>query len=486
MWPTGALRRAPRRCWPTGSGSEPRARRPVRAACSWRKRTPVAMATRRTKCWLLGVAGRVCLPWPAFVNMAVVAGAVAAAAILAQWRQLDFDVYLMGASHLRSGLYAADLPRTGLPFTYPPFAAVLFVPLSHLPLRWAELVWNLVNIGGVCLLWFVSLLALRPRVPRMNLARWSVLLGLPTAYLLEPLRSAIWAGQVEVLLAAAIVYDLSRVGEARKRRLPPGVLLGLTAAIKLTPLVFIPYLVGIRRTRTAMHALGTFVACCAIGACAAPRASWDYWTRIVFEWGRPGSPAFVSNQSLRGALVRLLHGPVPDVVFIVVVAVAGIGGLALSVRAHRTSSELLGVLVCAATGLAVSPISWTYHYVWIVPVLCWLVLGADRPRHSRLVTLGVAALFILGAPWFVPWRHTTELAENAWQLVVGDSYILALVILMAGLAISLTAEPPRTSFVDPKLVAAVHVTSEPARPADERGRSQRLQHRALSRIRGLS
>lgn len=371
--------------------------------------------------------------WSPLAILAIAASAVLAAAILAQWRQLDFDVYLMGAAHLRYGLYTVHLARPRLPFTYPPFAAVLFVPLSHLPLRWAQGIWDLVNIGAVGLLWFVSLLTLRPGLSRAEMARWSVVLAAPTAYLLEPLRSAIWAGNVPILLAIAIVYDLRSLEEGHRRRLPQGVLLGLTAAIKLTPLIFIPYLLATRQTRTAMRALGSFAACCAIGALAAPSSSWLYWTKLVFEWDRPGSPSFISNQSLRGALIRLHHGSVSEIVLVAMMLIVGASGLYLAVCARRRSSEFLGVLVCAATGLAISPISWTYHYVWIVPFLCWLELGADRPRRFRAVEVAVGTLFILGAPWLVPWRHTSGLGENAWQLVVGNSYILAVLVLFVSL-----------------------------------------------------
>ncbi|GGM70338.1 hypothetical protein GCM10011609_02540 [Lentzea pudingi] len=58
-------------------------------------------------------------------------------AATAKWGMIDLQVYWSLAPNvLRDQLYSIDMPFTAdfpLPFTYPPFAAAVFLPLSALP-----------------------------------------------------------------------------------------------------------------------------------------------------------------------------------------------------------------------------------------------------------------------------------------------------------------------------------------------------------------
>ena len=103
------------------------------------------------------------------------------------------------------------------------------------------------------------------------------------------------------------------------------------------------------------------------------------------------------DQTFRAAIDRAGFSPshvLGDVITVAVVCV----GIALAVRAHRHSSQLLGVLVCAGTGLLVSPISWLHHYVWIVPALVWLVVGIDRPDKGAYWAASAAVVFMVMPP----------------------------------------------------------------------------------------
>src|SRR6202035_3399915 len=129
---------------------------------------------------------------------------------------------------------------------------------------------------------------------------------------------------------------------------------------------------------------------------------------------------------------------------------------------------------CAATGLLVSPITWAHHLVWIVPALVWLVLAADRPVFGLPLAIAGWVLFALRPIWLTPNEHNRELAENGWQLVVGNVYFLTLCVFIAGTALLLllrarrpTRSAPRTLW--PRMALAPH--HQPAGPlahADER------------------
>ncbi|HEX4162338.1 MAG TPA: glycosyltransferase 87 family protein, partial [Acidimicrobiales bacterium] len=235
-------------------------------------------------------------------------------------------------------------------------------------------------------------------------------------------------GQINVLLVLMIVADLAVGASWRGKKLPKGILTGLAAALKLTPLVFLPYLLFTRQWRAARNMATTFVVATGAMFVVAPGASWLYFTKDVFEVKRVGSSSLVIDQTLRAAIGRAGISPSHALGDLITVAVV-CGGLALAVLAHRRSSPLLGVLVCAGTGLLVSPISWPHHYVWIVPVVVWLAAGLDRPARGVYWAAAASVVFMVVPP--DPPGHANALwyvRENAY--VISTLALFALVAAM--------------------------------------------------------
>jgi len=335
-----------------------------------------------------------------------------------QW-QVDFDVYRMGGQHvLGSGLYASTLTVgvRHLPFTYPPVAALLFWPFSLLSTHTGRLVWDAIDVAALTALIAVSIAAARGRNVQASDWRAGLLLLFPLGFLLFPVRQNLEFGQINVLLVLMIVADLAVGVSWRGKKVPTGVLTGLAAALKLTPLVFVPYLLATRQWRAARNMATTFVVATGALFVIAPGASWLYFTKDVFEVKRVGSTSLVIDQTLRAAIDRAGVSPSHVLSDLITVAVV-CGGIALAVRAYRQSSQVLGVLVCAGTGLLVSPVSWVHHYVWIVPALVWLVTGIDRPAKGAYWAAGVALVFMVMPP--DPTGHAGALwyiRENAYVI----------------------------------------------------------------------
>jgi alpha-1,2-mannosyltransferase len=370
------------------------------------------------------------------------AGLAAAGALaFATGRQIDLSVYLTGGSHLLDDrLYQVTLAQPAhLYFTYPPFAAVLFWPLGVLPMRMAYLIWALINIVALYAVVHLSLrAALRTAPPRVTILA-SLILLIPF-YWLDPVHRTLMYGQVNLALAALVLADFTGSLAFRGRRLPHGVLVGIASAIKLTPLIFVLYLLITRRMRAAGAALAAFAACCAVAVALSPAASWSYWSRYVTDTSRIGSIYFIPDQSLHAAVDRAGHAIAsPELVALLSVAVLA-GGLALAAWSFRASSDLLGVLVSAATGLLVSPVTWDHHMVWIVPVIIWLACAADRPAGGWAWAVAAAALFWWAPFWAVPHRLPgAELHENFWQFLEGNSFFLAVIAFLVGTAAMLVA-----------------------------------------------
>ncbi|HEY0805883.1 MAG TPA: glycosyltransferase 87 family protein, partial [Pseudonocardiaceae bacterium] len=133
-------------------------------------------------------------------------------------------------------------------------------------------------------------------------------------------------------------------------------------------------------------------------------------------------PRTVHNQSLRGALARLLDsGTPPTWLWLLLVAVVGAGGLALAVLASRRGEETLGVLACALTGLLVSPISWHHHWIWCVPAL--IVLAA-RGRRTLPAVAALWLMFVLSTLWLVITLTGDDLHFTGWSLLYDNAYVL--------------------------------------------------------------
>ncbi|WP_141848850.1 glycosyltransferase 87 family protein [Lapillicoccus jejuensis] len=346
-------------------------------------------------------------------------------------RAVDLEVYRTAGRVVGRGLplYAAGYPwgsGVGLPFTYPPVAALVLGRSALLPSALATAV---VTLGGVAALLLTLRLATASIGFTSTGAPRTRLLGIlvvAAALALEPVRSTLFFGQVNLLLMVLVVADVLPV----RTRHPRGLLLGLAAAVKLVPLVFLVLLLVRRDRRAAATALGVFAVAQGVGAVVLPRDSGDYWLGgVVTSASRVGPPATAANQSLTGVLARMAPQAPGWVTAAVAAAVLGLVVAAVAERTRR--GDDLGALLCtAAGGLLLSPVSWTHHWVWVVPALPWAVARA-RGLPARLALTVPFALFLVGPSSLLPSGGGRELGWTWWQHVVGDAYVeVALVVLV--------------------------------------------------------
>jgi len=205
---------------------------------------------------------------------------------------------------------------------------------------------------------------------------------------LDPIRTTFYLGQINVVLLALVLADVTgRPGRLR------GVGVGLAAAVKLTPLVFVVYLVLIGRVRAAVTALVTFVAAVGVGFLVAPADSVTYWFAGTFAAADRISPvASTANHSLDGLLAR---AGAPGWAGLAATVVLAAAGLAVAVLAHRRGEALLGVTLCGLLSAAVAPFAWSHHFVWFGPLVVLLAHHAaagDRRAGAALVAVVVGTV----------------------------------------------------------------------------------------------
>jgi alpha-1,2-mannosyltransferase len=284
--------------------------------------------------------------------------------------------------------------------------------------------------------------------------RTALILLAPVGLLLWPVRYDLELGQINLVLVLMIVADLTVGVSWRGRRLPRGLLVGVAAAIKLTPLIFIPFLLLTRQWRAARNATLAFLVATLGMVALAPGPSWNYFTKYAFELRRVGNTYDTTNQTLQSALDRAGLAPSHAVVDLLLLGVFA-AGLALAALAYRRSSTLLGVLICGAVGLMVSPISWQHHYVWCVPLFAWLVAGVDRPKRGVLWA-GLGVLVFMATPPIVsdgP-NALTYMRENAYVIGITAFVVLTAAMLFARSRASAGSSEPRPGLVDLDLMVA--------------------------------
>ena len=231
---------------------------------------------------------------------------------------------------------------------------MLFWPFSFLSVHTAQIVWDEIDLAALTALIAVSLAAARSRPLSGSDWRTSLIFLAPVGFLLWPVRTNLNLGQINIVLVLMIVTDLTIGVSWRGRPVPKGVMVGVAAAVKLTPLVFIPYLALCGQWRAARNAALTFVVATAAMFAVAPGACWPYFTKDAFDISRVGSTVSLGSQTLHAAIVRS-HLPVPSAISDLVVIGVLCGGIVLAASAYRRSSPMLGVLVCAGTGLSSPP-----------------------------------------------------------------------------------------------------------------------------------
>ena len=343
------------------------------------------------------------------VELAVVTGFAAA------YNALDFRIYMWGGHAVTHDTQLYLNLAYGHWFTYSPFAAVVFVPSAALPLALARTGWDLASVAalGYSLVLVLKLAGYRP-------SRTAIAGVTAAAMVLDPVYQTLFLGQINLILLALILTDVWRVASGRTA----GLGVGVAAAVKLTPAIFIVFFLLAGKVKPAVIAAATFLGCGLIGLIVAPGASERYWEHLFYDTSRVGAP-YISNQSPYAAAIRIAGGAAHVGAWYVVIPVAlGAVGLAAATILARHGDWLDAAAVTGTTGLLVSPISWAHHWVWILPALVVLV------RSGHRVAAGLGYLLFAVAPfWYTP--HSGGPREYGFHWLVT---VAANCYLIAGLA----------------------------------------------------
>lgn len=353
--------------------------------------------------------------WPLAVGLIALAAVPVVLRYLVFWPmdqwQVDVEVYREAGVSIMTGrpIYAAmtEAPQL-LPFTYPPFAAIVAMPLAWLPFGVVGWLWTAAQVAATtAIVWYAGWRLIHRAGPWVPLALAALVA--PMLWL-HPVADGIRFGQVNAFMVLACLMDLRRPRPGLLRWVPPGVLVGLAMSIKLTPGVFVIHYLVNRRWREAATAVGTAVGV-TLGAWALlPEASFAFWGGALQDPARLGPNFGTSNQSIRGFLLRVgPDGTLGTAIWLVLVLVIGMLGYRLARQMWLRDDSIGEVAVVGLLACLLSPVAWIHHFHWIVVVI-FALLGAQpwkrsRPdawwRSRRLVAgVVVTAWFLMRLPWW--------------------------------------------------------------------------------------
>jgi alpha-1,2-mannosyltransferase len=412
---------------------------------------------------------------------------------------VDLNVYRSGGlivrhirpyydPHLASPLYDwVGYGNLHLPFTYTPFAGLAFALVSLVPYQLCLKLSIAVDLVSVLAAVWFTLGALGYR--RLVVRAGATLLGAAAVLWTEPVLRTIYLGQINLVLLALVLWDLCQPDTA-KSRWWKGFATGIAAGVKLTPLIFIPYLLIARKFRQAALALAGFVVSVLLGFVIVPGDSHKWWFGGLFaQSGRTGFVGWAGNQSLDGLITRLTGSiAAGHAAWIVLAVLVGVGGVIAAGLLDRKGHAMLGLMMAALTGLLVSPISWDHHWVWIVPgvivaahyavqawrraarrtaiacgllavaIVAWFGAWPTKFFHVTPPNLGTDSLGLLWIPkntnpswyqWYGDQRWFPEYHWHGWALIWGNAFILAgLAIFGLLVAVSLLLPAARKDHDD--------------------------------------
>ncbi|RPH96116.1 DUF2029 domain-containing protein [candidate division KSB1 bacterium] len=355
----------------------------------------------------------------------------------------DFDTWMAQTLPLaRSMGLDCDLCA----FMYPPFVAAALIPFSEAPAVYWR---NTMFVLNVLVLFLLSWQIVRLIGEKCGFRLWLWCLAL--VLLCYPLARATMLSQPVPMLVVITWAGLLLL--RRGKDWPAGILLGLMAAIKIFPGVLLLLPLLDRRIKPVLIAVGTGAAVYAVSFATLGFRLHSLWWESMREFSQLVIP-YWGNQSPLGWLARTVFGfsimegqpqeiPALPVLRVVTILLFAFPSLWLLWRARGnliTDRLPLAAGIILSAVLLCVPISWEHYWLFVLPVLGWILHRAwtSGAPWNELIWLGAAAFFFL--------MKLTHFYTESWagRLITGN-HTIGLLLLWLWIAVRLyrKSEPVR-------------------------------------------
>ena len=366
---------------------------------------------------------------------------------------IDMIIYREGVKAFMAGDEVYSVPMMAgdiaLPFLYPPFGALVMVPLAG---DWfsdamaGDIVIILSNllIGLIVLLLAFALN--KQRVTRFAssdvISVASLIWGIVLIF--EPVRLNNGFAQINIILMALVALDL--IPRNRLKWLPQGWLIGVAAAIKITPLAMLLYFLVRKELKPIITAGISAIVATTNAAAVRWDVTWEYFTVNLLSMGSGGEigvqTAYQSNSSIKGFLERLYTSQesmetasmITTIIWFCLAIITVVLGGWLMIALMKRGLNIEAFIINAFIMLLISPVSWSHHWVWLTIAIPVLLYRALTWRNLNWVSgimvsiLGLWSLLVLTIPpkWY--WGDNINVWEQelVFKVVMSDFVWLAL------------------------------------------------------------
>ncbi len=337
-----------------------------------------------------------------------------------KWMPVDLEVYTLGGKAVaeHQPLYAGPFVKD-LPFTYPPFAGLVFSPFYRLDPQLLTIAWQTLNFFALVAVVLMVFARRRECTPLLCIAALTFATAM---FASEPIRANFYYGQINLLLMALIALDF-----LPKEHRWAGIGVGLAAGLKLTPALFLLLFVLQRRWRALGVALATFAATVVLGLVFVRDAS-RFWTEAISDSSRVGQHTNPGAQSLQSVLIRVFDAHSPWLWLALSLLVLALTALA-SYWAIRHDHMALALALCGFAACLISPFAWYHHWVWVAPAAAGVILLVDELAYRfhgwRRWLVSQALLvcsIVLLCLWLLP-TVNKALAPDVAQRIRGEAFM---------------------------------------------------------------
>jgi len=302
-------------------------------------------------------------------------------------------------------------------YPYQAALAVFFIPLAFLPPVLQRLIWYVIFVG--CLVIAVRLTEAIAERLYPGSTRGQNLFWLRTIMLVscgKHFLDVVTYASHDPLSLALIMFGTWALFNGREAA--GGAWLAVAAAIRASPLIYLPYLILKRRLVACVAFIVVLLAVSLIpdiiGALRGGNTGHltEWFDQVVGPALVPGNSsklvfwdiwngANLYNQSLRGLINRFATAPVfgltPTMILIAVGAVfVATMGVLLLISPRRREYVAIDTAVLLIAMLALSPMTSRYHYIFVLPpVILATAATMTDPRVRTLGTYVLVASFLL-------------------------------------------------------------------------------------------
>lgn len=371
---------------------------------------------------------------------------------------IDMVIYREGVKAFMEGGEVYSVPMMAgdiaLPFIYPPFGALVMVPLagdwfSHAMAGDIMIVLSNLLIGLVVLLLAFALNRQRsnPFVSSDVIAAASLIWGIVLIF--EPVRLNNGFAQINIIIMVLVALDL--IPRKRLKWLPQGWLIGVAAAIKITPLAMLLYFLVRKEIKPIITAAISAIIATLTAAAVRWDVAWEYFSVKLLSMGTGGDfgvqTAYQSNSSIKGAIERLYTSQegmetastITNIIWLCLAIITVVLGGWLMVALMKRGLNIEAWMINAFIMLLISPVSWSHHWVWVAIAIPVLLYRAITWRHLNwaagilISILSLWAILVVTVPpkWY--WADGINVwdMELVFKLVINDFVWLSVSTMLA-------------------------------------------------------